>query len=129
METSNNIPSLQETIFINHIEDILSHKKVPTKEPECNLKNTYLQLYMHLDSWIHIPQDMEKIREYRNIYMKKFNDFYKTIKKIRTVFMEVAPNIGNINFIMIPSINTLIQYYNKNYILQWGNLGSPIPPP
>jgi len=129
MEFNQHIPSLQETIFINHIEDILSHKKVPTKEPECNLKNAYLRLYMHLDSWVRVPQDMEKMRIYRNIYVKHFNEFYKTIKKIRTVFMEVAPKIGTINFIMIPSIHTLIKYYNKNYILQWGNRVSPIPPP
>ena len=129
MEFNNNIPSLQETIFINHIEDILSHKKVPTKESECNLKNAYLRLYMHLDSWNHVPQDMEKMRTYRNIYVKHFNEFYKTIKKVRKIFINIAPKIGNINFIMIPSINTLIQYYNKNYISQWGNRVSPIPPP
>ena len=84
---------------------------------------------MHLDSWVRVPQDMEKMRIYRNIYVKHFNEFYKTIKKVRKIFINIAPKIGNINFIMIPSINTLIQYYNKNYILQWGNRGSPIPPP
>lgn len=109
--------SLQEIIFFNHIENILSSKNLHSQS-EYALKNAYLKLYTHLYSWHNREICEDQIRNYRRIYTQLFNVFYKKIKEIRNYFIEIAPKIGKIKFNLIPSVKKLIGYYNHKNLLQ-----------
>ena len=111
--------SLQETSFIHYIENILTHQTMPKNEPEQKMKQAYLKVYMHLDTAIEFK--FENIREYRYKYVKLFKEFYMSVKKVRVLFMSLAPTIGQLKFSMIPSIKTLIGYYTRMFEFQMYN--------
>lgn len=103
--------SLQETAFINYIENIFTHQTIPQKESERLMKQAFMKVYMHLDTTIEL--NLDNIREYRYKYAKLFKEFYMCVKKVRVLFLDIAPTIGQIKFHMIPSIKTLIGYYGR----------------
>ena len=111
--------SLQETSFIHYIENILTHQTMPKNESEQHMKQAYLKVYMHLDTATELK--IEKIREYRYKYAKLFKEFYICVKKVRVLFMDIAPTIVQLKFSMVPSIKTLIGYYTQMFEFQMYN--------
>ena len=112
------IPSLQEIIFCNYIECILTEETTPQNNTEYFMKIAFQQIHQHLDSWHNTELSMEIIRNYRVEYMKLFKQFYKLLKQVRDLFLDFAPNIHKIILHLIPSIKTLTWYYNHNFKLQ-----------